>query len=522
MKYRTSFSAVALVLVVTGATSCAVDHLATAPASVRTHSSGSDIRAAINQEIAAIDFLLSPSGFRASLQTGGDTALIESRIQLAKKDLAVLQAKLHQLDNGQRAAETILTDGGGEPPACLISGSLDDCFTSQTTTLSIDGNGATSTHTEGVFHINTTTTLRENGQDYDAPPKETANFGMSNFWNGRFTFRKPDCNASSHVVVGTTNHHLSASYGDAGPVEGNKPSATNTGCAHQFLTISLSPSSIPVNSVSNITVGNLPEDGCGLTVTSSNTSVADIHDWGSDHYTANSGQTGTTTITAKCSDGRSASKTLTVTGSADTSVVRVDKPRDNPTNDDADCPWYVYTLEDGWSVTVISEPWQSCVDPSLLLYSASPTSKHGLLFSSAPTTSASSPDGKTTKVHVTIVGAGAFRMTAPVAFQQDRRGKANAVIIVDTTTALPSDLDAALFGLAAFNDGLASGQIPTNARVFVVARPAGVAAKSWKSGRAADLLGQLRTAKVTDQPGVGKGRSIDVTVDVPKTKVKNK
>jgi len=306
-----------LVLMASGAVSCAGDGLSSPEQQVvrARPSSASNPRAALEQAISAINFLLYGGGFQEALGRGGDSAVIQARRQRAVSDLAALLERLHQLDNSQRPAEAELVDEGMEPPPCFLNGNLDGCFFDWYTTLTIGGTGTVYQQTFSIFHHNTTTFLTDNGATY-GNPRTTSNFGLTPFHYAAIAFTAPNCNTAGHEIKGTTSHRVSIGIFDLGEIEGHQQSNDRAVCFRKYLTVSVSPSSIGPNSVANVTVSHLPASGCALTVTSSNTDVATIQDLGG-YYNALSGQPGITTITASCSDGSSGSAPLTVTSDDD-------------------------------------------------------------------------------------------------------------------------------------------------------------------------------------------------------------
>lgn len=203
-----------------------------------------------------------------------------------------------------------------EMPPCVVNGSLDGCFTEATTSITTSGTGNVSQRATIYSAHSTSTVITDNGSFLGSPV--TTGSYLSNLSHSKsISFTAPNCQSGNHELLAVTTHSISISVLDVGNLSDNTFSNDRATCGPTFLTVRVSPSTIGYNSIAGITIENLPpscSEGA-VTVTSSNSEVAWVEQWGTNWLAKSSWGGGSVTITARCPDGRAGSATLTVSGS---------------------------------------------------------------------------------------------------------------------------------------------------------------------------------------------------------------
>ncbi|MDQ2667358.1 MAG: hypothetical protein M3Z05_15275, partial [Gemmatimonadota bacterium] len=312
-----AFAVRASLLLLLSAAAC-VDGRLTAPASQMPAPAraGGDpsvtaaARAAVEQQIAAINYLRSERGFEQMLRHGVDPALVASRRRQAEADLVDLTARLDQIEKGDVGGRSSITDPN-DLPQCFFNADLDisDCILSAYMTIDHGGSGTVTTSASWAVSHSTSTVI-EDGSAY-LGTKPTSNFFLQPYYYNTFSFPPVDCGAADHDVVGKTNHHIAFSVNQVG-LSGDKPSTDHSVCFLQYLTVALSANSITVGSTVNVSVGHLGSNPCNFSVNSSNRAVAIVVDAGGGIWGATGVGAGTATISAACLGGATGSATLTV------------------------------------------------------------------------------------------------------------------------------------------------------------------------------------------------------------------
>jgi hypothetical protein len=491
-----------------------------------------DTYAAVKQEMAALKMLLEAGGgLDQLLSRGVDSGVIARRREVAQSDLNALQERLvigerefaspqvlgREAPGNESASANFIGDvPQSEAPPCIINLSADGCFLDWYSTIDYHGSGAVYQIASTAFHHNTTTYIKDNGSSID-PPKGTNNFALQPFWTSPYTFSPsdPNCFQADHNITEITSHHISLGITEVGVAEGSQESQDHSQCFRKYLTVTLSQTSVEIGESATVSVGHLPSGGCALSVTSSNSDVVSVTDYGS-FWAAMGLDSGSVTITANCPDGTSGAATLTVTKPAETcddngggqaqtacgsqvgSPGGGGSPAEPPGDD---CHWardYIIWSDGSWDW--LDDWYIECGAAELRASSAT-----------------SGSDSH--KLRVRLVAKSALGNSRSVTVVRDRDADVAAVIAVDTSRATAADLEQAFLAAQL----LASKAAPSSTHVTdgVVVSEATARAKSSNgpASRAAKYLDSLRTASERDSKFVGKGRSLDIEIDLRDVRV---
>lgn len=498
-QFGTAFRAATVGLIATTLIACAADKVLAPTIPVVSESvSDSVSRSYLMTEITTLQGVLASNSFYAGLDQEKDAGVIAERRRSLQGFLAYLEGQVHHVPYQRPALAA--QSGPVEAPLCFLNGNLDGCFLTHSHTILINGTGTVTQTTSTVLGQGAVVAYTDNGSLGQNIPVGmfVSSIGMSL----PYKYPKPDCNVKSHVIASTATHQVSLSIIDWGTATGAVNSTSSgAACAFQGLTVSLSPSTIGKNGMSSVNVSGMKAGNCddnfysvpAPTVTSSNSSTGTIQNWGPNQNTVSDGGTpGTATITAKCGP-QTGSATLTVNyPNVDTTSVSHDTPGGS-------CSSYVVEESDDYG------PWYQIGS-----FDVCPDGIH--ITSQAPSDmTATNSSSRSPTVDVTLVASGPLDSHAPVATQHRKHGKADAVILVDTTSATAADLDAALFAVIAVSDASEAGA----SGVGLQATPshAQTVEPPWANGNGGVYLELLRHAPVTK----ANGRSLQVSISLPKT-----
>jgi hypothetical protein len=465
----------------------------------------------IQEQIAALKSLLAKNGgLDQLLSRGADTALITQRRLRAESDLTGLQARLVKLEKGAVSELPVFAAVIGEVPAeeappCLVNLSADGCFLDWYSTIDHHGSGTVYQWASSIFHHSTATFIRDNSTDL--PTKNTSGFTLEAVHSRSYSFSPsdPNCLSADHDIRETTSHEITLGIHDIGFAHGHQESSDHSQCFKKYLTVSLSPSSVAVGATANVTVGHLPAAGCAYGVTSSNSGIASVDNYGEDIWGATGMSAGTVTITASCPDGTHGSATLTVTASdecneAGTGVALSCGPETGspgggssaPQGGAPDCHWerdFIIYTDGTWEWT---GPWKEICDlPEFTVPGASNQSQ---------------------KLRLSLVGKGSLANGRAVTVIRSHEPAVATTIVIDTLRATAADLDQA-FAAAQLLSGTPVVRGWMDGAVVSEATAA-ARAQHGPNSREAKYLQELRKAAEKDTKQFGKGRSLEVEIDV--------
>ncbi len=472
----------------------------------------------VQEQISALKSLLATDGGLDQLRSRGtDTTLINERRQRAEAQLASMQGLLAELASGTiRGSPLDAAMQGGEEeveaPACFLNWSLEGCFLLYYSTIDHRGSGTVYQWASTIFKHSTSTDITDNGTPLGAP-RTTSSLFMVPVHTANYTFSPPDpnCQSGDHEIIGETNHRIKLRIRGVGEVAAQKSSRDHSVCYRKYLTVSLSASAITVGSIANITVGRLPSGGCAYWVTSSNTEIASVTEYGPGIWGAMGLSPGTVTITANCKDGGSGSATLTVTGACtppdtSTTVARSCVPLTTPPGSgggsesplktpEPDCHWerdFGYWPDGKW---MWLGDWRYVCDGQVMM------------------STVASNQAAANRLRLRLIGTGSLPNGRSVTVTRSHDAGVAATIVIDTAQATAADLEQA-FAAAQLLSG-SSVDFPVDVGAIVSRATEAARAKHGPTSRAARFLKALgRAAAMSEVRPFGSGRSIEVEINV--------
>jgi hypothetical protein len=475
-------------------------------------------------------------GLDQLLDHGADTALIAERREHVENELPTLQRELRAIgivslertdvskglptvpDQPLKHEAYVGEVPASQAPACLYILGLNDCFLDWYSTVDYHGSGTVYQSAAGVFHHNTSTTIWDNGSQIGIP-KTTANFGLQPTWSSPYSFSPsdPNCFNADHNITETTSHHISLGITDVGLAEGSQESNDHSQCFRKYLTVSLSPATISVGANATVSVGHLPSGICGLSISGSNADVASTQDYGNGILAATGLEAGTASITAKCSDGTSGSAVLTVKDDQcnldpATSVGRLHAldcsstpPSGGGAGDDSDCGWYEWEISFDGGVT-----WE----PDGAPFWYCPGGGEAATAIGRGTGATSRPAASDSTYQISLFGTSLPGSQTVMAYR-DFRGHHEPIVVVDTSRATATELEAVLQALSEVATFAPSDTRATGGRLQSQATPGSLMAKGREASEDAKLLRDLAKSPITDVDGLGQGRLMQASVGRP-------